>query len=284
MNKQNTTYYDILGVDKTASKREIKQAYRKLVVLYHPDRIGNTEENREHFFKIQKAYDTLYDSELRKEYDSKLRGFTAPQTGATSTRTYNDVINALATLEAQIIANEWLRMSKSDQKTVHTAFGMAREMYYEKELSSYGHCTNIAARLIKKIVATQKEINRNEEVADYLDRFADSVLAKDTPPEYVSSRQKRNQKIIRVAFIAAMAVILAYGAKRTYQSFTEEVAETPREKVKVDSAEAIPYVETENNVAKESNTDKNNKESEEVGRDDYDRDSIMLKDSGIYDY
>ena len=60
-------YYEVLGVSKTASKDEIKSAYRKLAKKYHPD---NKETGNEAKFKeIQEAYDILYDDQKRSAYD-----------------------------------------------------------------------------------------------------------------------------------------------------------------------------------------------------------------------
>ena len=60
-------YYDILGVNKNASKDDIKSAYRKLAKKYHPD---NKETGNEAKFKeIQEAYDILYDDQKRSAYD-----------------------------------------------------------------------------------------------------------------------------------------------------------------------------------------------------------------------
>lgn len=61
-------FYKILGVNKTASDAEIKKAYRKLALQYHPDK--NKDEGAEAKFKeIAEAYDTLGDSNKRKSYD-----------------------------------------------------------------------------------------------------------------------------------------------------------------------------------------------------------------------
>ena len=64
------SYYDILGVNKNATKDEIKKAYRKLAKQYHPDK--NTDNNsKEKFQKIQEAYENLYDDHKRSLYDNK---------------------------------------------------------------------------------------------------------------------------------------------------------------------------------------------------------------------
>ena len=60
-------YYEVLGVSKTASKDEIKSAYRKLAKKYHPDNKETGDEAK--FKEIQEAYDILYDDQKRAAYD-----------------------------------------------------------------------------------------------------------------------------------------------------------------------------------------------------------------------
>jgi len=61
-------YYDILGVSKNASKEEIKKAYRKLALEWHPDRNKSRDAN-EKFKEINKAYEVLSDSKKKETYD-----------------------------------------------------------------------------------------------------------------------------------------------------------------------------------------------------------------------
>ncbi len=63
-------YYETLGVDKSADKKEIKSAYRKLAKKYHPDRNkDDPEEAEEKFKEISEAYEVLADEDKRRMYD-----------------------------------------------------------------------------------------------------------------------------------------------------------------------------------------------------------------------
>ena len=61
-----TSHYNTLGVERTASQTDIKQAYRKLAAQHHPDRGGNTAK----FQELQQAYDVIGDPQKRNEYDN----------------------------------------------------------------------------------------------------------------------------------------------------------------------------------------------------------------------
>lgn len=62
-------YYDILGVSRDASKDEIKRAYRKKALLYHPDKNKGDKASEEKFKKVNEAYETLSSEEKRSYYD-----------------------------------------------------------------------------------------------------------------------------------------------------------------------------------------------------------------------
>jgi curved DNA-binding protein len=62
-------YYKTLGVSKNASQDEIKKAYRKLAVKYHPDKNPDDKETENRFKEINEANEVLKDSEKRKKYD-----------------------------------------------------------------------------------------------------------------------------------------------------------------------------------------------------------------------
>jgi DnaJ-class molecular chaperone len=71
-NEQPKTCYQILGVEKTASQEEIKKMYRKLSLMYHPDKTQGDVVKTAMFTKIKEAYDTLSDPNKRNEYDNSL--------------------------------------------------------------------------------------------------------------------------------------------------------------------------------------------------------------------
>jgi len=62
-------YYEVLGVSKSAEEREIKKAYKRLAMKYHPDRNQGDKEAEEKFKEIKEAYEILTDEQKRAAYD-----------------------------------------------------------------------------------------------------------------------------------------------------------------------------------------------------------------------
>jgi molecular chaperone DnaJ len=95
-------YYEILGVDKNATQEEIKKAYRKLSLKWHPDKNQGSKEAEEKFKEISKAYQILSDPETRNTYDIYGEEFESMGTGGSDTSSNADEIRReFAEAEAQ---------------------------------------------------------------------------------------------------------------------------------------------------------------------------------------
>ena len=79
MAENKRDYYEVLGVEKSASADDIKRAYRKLAGKYHPDRNPGDKSAEEKFKEIGEAYEVLSDSDKRARYDQF--GFNDPMAG-----------------------------------------------------------------------------------------------------------------------------------------------------------------------------------------------------------
>jgi len=77
------THYDVLGLNKDATDQEIKKAYRKLAMKFHPDRNQNNPEATEKFQEISSAYQVLSDEDEKTKYDQELN-FVSEEAPATA--------------------------------------------------------------------------------------------------------------------------------------------------------------------------------------------------------
>src|SRR5688572_1279988 len=74
-------YYEVLGINKDASEEEIKKAYRKLAMKFHPDRNPDSKESEEKFKEAKEAYEVLSEAEKRRAYDAYGHAGVNPQMG-----------------------------------------------------------------------------------------------------------------------------------------------------------------------------------------------------------
>jgi curved DNA-binding protein len=91
-------YYEILGVSPEASSEEIKKAFRRLALQYHPDRNPGDKTAEDKFKDISEAYEVLYNSDKRSQYDQlgrfwKKKGFNRKASTVSSFKTAGDKSN-----------------------------------------------------------------------------------------------------------------------------------------------------------------------------------------------
>lgn len=88
-------YYKILGVERNATEAEVKSAFRKLALQYHPDRNQGNKQAEEKFKEINEAYEVLSDKEKRARYDQLGDSYSSwQQRGAPGNFNWNDWTNA----------------------------------------------------------------------------------------------------------------------------------------------------------------------------------------------
>lgn len=100
-------YYYFLGIKNSASLEEIKKAYRKLSLKYHPDKNENDEFFAERFREIQEAYDTLSDVENRRIYDQRFGSFQRTQKSTLPPKIKNFNANKIRAQKGDEITIYW---------------------------------------------------------------------------------------------------------------------------------------------------------------------------------
>lgn len=109
----DANFYQILGIDRTATAEELKIAYRRRALLYHPDRHKEDDRDRaaETFKRISRAYQVLIDDEERRRYDAALaRGHAYRESGGpTSTAKLAEILADILEYEHVFASREELR-------------------------------------------------------------------------------------------------------------------------------------------------------------------------------
>ena len=87
---EHVDYYNILEIDSTASDKEIRDAFRRLTKLHHPDKHSNSRHSHKKYMKIVEAFSVLSDNNNRRHYDMERAGNAPPYTRPYNNRQSSD--------------------------------------------------------------------------------------------------------------------------------------------------------------------------------------------------
>ncbi|QLG73838.1 hypothetical protein HG535_0F03490 [Zygotorulaspora mrakii] len=156
---KDTEYYDVLGIEPTATALEIKKAYRKKAMLTHPDKHPNDPDAASKFQAVGEAYQVLSDPSLRSRYDQFGKDDAVPQQGFEDASEYFSAIfggDGFKDWIGEFTMLEGLNEVDAETEPVKTENG---EQSSSTELAGAGSVAskNDEAKLDKKLSKAQKE-------------------------------------------------------------------------------------------------------------------------------
>jgi len=120
-------YYEVLGVQRNVEKADLKKAYRKLAMKYHPDRNLDDADAQEHFKEAQEAYNVLKDDQKRSAYDQYGHAATGP--GARGPAGFDgDVGDVFGDIFGDIFGGRGGRGARQQQRGSDLRFAMELEL------------------------------------------------------------------------------------------------------------------------------------------------------------
>ena len=136
-------YYQVLGISKTATQDEIKAAYRKLALKYHPDRNPGNKESEEKFKEAAEAYEILSDEQKRQQYDQF--GHEGPQMGGFGGQGMNmdDIFSNFGDIFGDMFSGSGGRRAKKTGLTPKDGHDIQKEISISLEESFLGVTKNI---------------------------------------------------------------------------------------------------------------------------------------------
>ncbi|KXS98945.1 hypothetical protein AC579_6736 [Pseudocercospora musae] len=260
-----TSYYVLLGVDRSATEEEIKKAYRKKALELHPDRnYGNEEEATRTFAEVQAAYEVLADPQERAWYDSHesaiLRG---GEPGDGNAPVYQDVQVTSADDLARIIGKFNKNVDFTDSPSGF--FGFLRETFEhlakEEEVAAqwedaefleyptFGHKDDGYQDVVKSFYAVWSGFTTVKSFS-----WCDRYRVSEAPDRFIRRRMEQEnaklRKDARAEFNEAVRSLVQFVKKRDPRFVPNTQTEDERQKALRDAAAAQRKRAQEANAAK----------------------------------
>jgi molecular chaperone DnaJ len=184
-------YYEVLGVERNASDAELKKAYRKLALKFHPDKNPGDKQAEEQFKEAAEAYEVLHDSQKRQIYDQYghqgLEG-----SGFSGFGGFEDIFSSFGDIFEDFFGFGGGRRSRSRANRgsdlrydmqlsfMEAAFGTEKEIDVEKAEACSLNVTGQEPHrvLASRPVPTAAEAGRWEEARDFLPSVPPAVTAE----------------------------------------------------------------------------------------------------------
>ena len=151
-------YYKTLGINKTANEDDIKKAYRKLAMKYHPDKNPGDKNAEDVFKKVSEAYEVLSDSQKKKQYDM----FGSANTGANGINMTMDPMKIFEQMFTDLQSRSSINdpFSAFDESVLNQ--NIRRMDMNSKSYPSYGFSQSISTTIINgkrhsKIITTRND-------------------------------------------------------------------------------------------------------------------------------
>ncbi|CAG7600100.1 molecular chaperone DnaJ [Candidatus Vallotia tarda] len=135
-------YYDVLSVAKNASDNDIKKAYRKLAMKYHPDRNPGNKGAEERFKEVKEAYEILSDTQKRAAYDQYGRSGVDPNMGVASAQGFGGFSDAFGDIFGDIFGQAGGGSRRAGTQSYHGA-DLRYSMEISLEQAAHGYSTQI---------------------------------------------------------------------------------------------------------------------------------------------
>ncbi|EMR08579.1 hypothetical protein PNEG_03055 [Pneumocystis murina B123] len=231
-------YYNVLGVDQRASLDDIKKAYKRLALIYHPDKNNNSQEATEKFSLIQAAYEVLSDESERRWYDTHRKEILVQNNKTSSSRSS---FTAIRVEELMSFFNPTISKKMDDSSEgFYTKIRNLFERLASEELAYANEQVNNIEKLPSfgngksPYIPTVKEFYEKWSCFSTLKSFSwvDQYKYKNSERKAKRIMEKENNKLRKIAikeFNDAVKSLVNFIKKRDIRVKIEKVSETDRQ-------------------------------------------------------